>query len=454
MNTKFYICYFILGIFMTLTASEPVSPAFKPFSLPFLFGRGNSFTFSKPVAGRNYVFCFFNNRLGDAAIEIRKLDAMRDKYSHTFFYAVDENEPSRFGADFVNRNTIEMRCLSDSCGELAKLYGAGGSPSVLVISGNGSPYVINSLLVPSLDKCLKELTREHDQIFYISSRFSYYSHGASSTRVTLGSIEPDSTYRKSESQFESPDCHYFTDIAPCGYKFLEGKFKCTGYSLIEYNLRNQSLNEVKGVGGYTAKYSPDYRQVAFVTGLKDTTILRTCNLDGSGLQDWVTYKTGYKGDYDSDFIQWGVINDPEFTPDGKTIVYSASIEGISNLYQVDLISREVYMLTDNTDQKTSYSYPCVTPDGSELVFAESRCYEDRRTSYLCTKEIHGGKINRFYCVEEMGISSLHLSVDGEKLAFLQYACHGWDSWLNEIRLDSLELKRLFKGDVDWIVGWK
>lgn len=64
-----------------------------------------------------------------------------------------------------------------------------------------------------------------------------------------------------------------------------------------------------------------------------------------------------------------IINNPAWSPDGKYIVFSGLVEGITNLYKVDMNTLDVSQITND---RYSYTHPSWSPDGNYLTFATDR----------------------------------------------------------------------------------
>ena len=62
----------------------------------------------------------------------------------------------------------------------------------------------------------------------------------------------------------------------------------------------------------------------------------------------------------------GEFSDPTWLPDDSQIVYVAKRNGITDLYAIDIVTREETRLTDNDDIELS---PSISPDGTRLVYA-------------------------------------------------------------------------------------
>lgn len=66
------------------------------------------------------------------------------------------------------------------------------------------------------------------------------------------------------------------------------------------------------------------------------------------------------------------LNNPTWSPDGRYIVFTGIVDGIGNLYQLDLENNEVEMLTND---QYSYIHPSWSPDGNYLTFSTDKLPE-------------------------------------------------------------------------------
>ncbi len=63
------------------------------------------------------------------------------------------------------------------------------------------------------------------------------------------------------------------------------------------------------------------------------------------------------------------LNNPAWSPDGRYIVFSGLVDGIGNLYKLDLETKKVDRLTND---RYSYIHPSWSPDGKYLTFATDK----------------------------------------------------------------------------------
>jgi TolB protein len=60
---------------------------------------------------------------------------------------------------------------------------------------------------------------------------------------------------------------------------------------------------------------------------------------------------------------------PRFSPDGNKVIMSLAVDGNSDIYTLDLRTRQATRLTDTPAIDTS---PCYSPDGTQIVFNSDR----------------------------------------------------------------------------------
>ncbi|MFW5707024.1 MAG: tolB protein precursor [Bacteroidota bacterium] len=67
------------------------------------------------------------------------------------------------------------------------------------------------------------------------------------------------------------------------------------------------------------------------------------------------------------------LNNPSWSPDGKYLVFSGLVDGVGNLYMLDMETKEVEQLTND---RYSYIHPSWSPDGRFLAFATDKVPEN------------------------------------------------------------------------------
>ncbi|MGO4551294.1 prolyl oligopeptidase family serine peptidase [Lysobacter sp. 2RAF19] len=114
------------------------------------------------------------------------------------------------------------------------------------------------------------------------------------------------------------------------------------------------------------------------------------------------------------------LTEPAFSPDGRTIVYTATAANLaedvsqSDLWRVDYASGKRTRLTDTP--KKDESRPQWTPDGKSIVFLSDRGDEEAKTQ-VWWMPAKGGEAKRLTRFGE-DISDFVLSPDGKRIAFI------------------------------------
>ena len=120
-------------------------------------------------------------------------------------------------------------------------------------------------------------------------------------------------------------------------------------------------------------WSPTSKQFAFIGFKKGANVIVIKNVEN--------------GNTESTFSVKGVpaLTNPTWSPDGKEIIITGSVEGQTDLYAVNVRSKRVRQLTDN---KYSEIQAHFNSDGSKLVFStDQRSFEEGRTNGKYTYDI-------------------------------------------------------------------
>ena len=110
---------------------------------------------------------------------------------------------------------------------------------------------------------------------------------------------------------------------------------------------------------YDPRYSPDGKQIAFVSDRSGTMQLWTSSADGSDLKQRTNLGGAWMGG-----ISW--------SPDGKTIAFDARPRGHSSIYLMALASDALHLLEDNGFEERM---PSFSHDGRSLYFNSTRAGE-------------------------------------------------------------------------------
>ncbi len=107
---------------------------------------------------------------------------------------------------------------------------------------------------------------------------------------------------------------------------------------------------------YDARYSPDGKEIAFVSDRSGNMQLWTANADGSDLKQRTNIAGTWMGG-----VSW--------SPDGATIAFDARPEGYSSIYLIDLASNTMRRLDNNRFEERM---PSFSHDGRSLYFNSTR----------------------------------------------------------------------------------
>jgi WD40 repeat protein len=120
------------------------------------------------------------------------------------------------------------------------------------------------------------------------------------------------------------------------------------------------------------------------------------------------------------FPKLGEIYTPAFSPDGKSVVFSALVGGFTDLYVYDLEAGRLRRLTDDFYADLQ---PVWSPDGKTVAFATDRFSTDLKTlgagNYrLAAVDVASGEIRRLPSFEKGKNINPQWSPDGKSLYFL------------------------------------
>ena len=90
----------------------------------------------------------------------------------------------------------------------------------------------------------------------------------------------------------------------------------------------------------------------------------------------------------------GIKSKVSFFPDGKTIIFSAMENGISNIYKFNINTKELLSITKNTESDYVYYEPSLSPDASKIVFSAMNKSKHKEGTQIYIMDSKGSEIER------------------------------------------------------------
>src|ERR1700682_5197214 len=113
----------------------------------------------------------------------------------------------------------------------------------------------------------------------------------------------------------------------------------------------------RGTDNTSPSYSPDGRQIAFISGKSGNPQVYIMDADGSNIQLLTPYEAGTRS----------YLASPDWSPDGNAVAYEQQ-NGNFQVWMIDLRDRIPKQLTsEGENEDASWA-----PDGRDLVFSSSR----------------------------------------------------------------------------------
>ena len=110
----------------------------------------------------------------------------------------------------------------------------------------------------------------------------------------------------------------------------------------------------------------------------------------------------------------GEVDNPHFSPDGKTIVYNKGYTS-RNIYTINIDGSNKTQLT-NTNKY--YSSPQFSPDGTKIIFSQWKRVGNSNLNFLSTMDINGNSITQISTIDIRNMSRYSLSKDTDKITFI------------------------------------
>ncbi|MBN2613078.1 MAG: PD40 domain-containing protein [Bacteroidales bacterium] len=137
-------------------------------------------------------------------------------------------------------------------------------------------------------------------------------------------------------------------------------------SKLSSTVRNDEIDAFNFIES-SGSWSPDSRKFVYVVYSKGTNKLMIIDAKKRKVSDEITVP-GIKA-----------ISNPAWSPDGKHIAFTGSVNGQTSLYLYGYYSETLVKLTHDG---YSYIHPSWSPDGKYLVFSTDKNYVDGRTGYV------------------------------------------------------------------------
>ncbi len=172
-----------------------------------------------------------------------------------------------------------------------------------------------------------------------------------------------------------------------------------GLYIVGGNGKTEQLLLAADVRAFNGDWSPDGKQIAYITDVGGKEQLAVMNADGSAAQTL----TQLKGTH---------VRSPVWSPDGKQIAFSSDHEGNEKLYTVSADGSNLKPLTDS---KTDERDPTFSPDGKQLAYAADATGRGFFQIYLL--DVESGKSIPLTASQNSSYSP-DWSPDGQRIAFV------------------------------------
>jgi Tol biopolymer transport system component len=176
-------------------------------------------------------------------------------------------------------------------------------------------------------------------------------------------------------------------------------------------------------------WSPDGEQFAYVTFAKGDNEINVIRSRDGGLVERIQL----------DGI--GAINNIDWSPDGRHIVFTGLVGGISDLYVFDMETEQLRQLTDDLHADM---HPAWSPDGATIAFATDRGPSTDFESLvfsrfqIATIDVASGRVQVLDLLGEARHSNPRFSPDGNRILFLSDADGFSDVYATDLRTRAIQ----------------
>lgn len=176
-----------------------------------------------------------------------------------------------------------------------------------------------------------------------------------------------------------------------------------GLYLIGADGKDEKLLLSSDARAFNAAWSPDGKQIAFITDVDGKEQLAVMAADGTSMKPLTSFTNSKH------------VRSPAWSPDGKQIAFSSDERGNDDLYSIDIGGADGSNLKPLTDTKTDDREPSWSPDGKQIAYAADATGRGYFQIYLL--DVASGKSSPLTESQNSSYSP-SWSPDGKRIAFV------------------------------------